>query len=276
MSFSQDLFWPWVQAMRQTSVQELRESAQPLRYPGAQEQASRDAEQVQALGMQTEGDWLIRHGLSGALDRRDDWMCVMGRTALLAAELDIRGCWPSTPFMALGTHWGAGMPVLADLCVKGRRPMFVYRQEPSHVFDAWSKTLSHILHMHALKRLGGSITLGGAYQRIMQALEAQATPVVLVDAPSEGRPTIEGRCHNFAIHIREGLLGMLAREQIPYVFYRCGFDPKTNQRQLEISPCHQETNVQCIADQAAQWLFDALQLDTAQWRLWMVAKGLIV
>lgn len=275
MSLVHNLIRPLGHALRRLSVNDLMRNEACLSYPGARSSALHDLAEAEAIGMKTDSDWLVRHALSSALDRRDDWMCTLGRICDLADEVEKVGAWPDQPFIALGTHWGAGMPTLADLCINHRCPKFVYRQEPDTVFQTRSQYWAHRLHLHALERLGGTITLGGAYQRIIGALSLSETPVVLVDAPAHGRPTLIGRAGDFAMPIRAGLLTMLSNENIPYVFYRCGFSPDTGQRQLSISPVYQGLKPQEIADQAVDWLKCALVIDSAQWRLWMIAKDLL-
>jgi len=99
--------------------------------------------------------------------------------------------------------------------------------------------------------------------------------VILVDAPADGRPTLTGISGSFTLNVRLGLLNMLCRERLPFVFYRCGFDPKTGRRQLWIGPETLEDDPQAIAHQAADHLARAFAIDTAQWRLWMVADALL-
>lgn len=275
MSLSSHLLLPAWQAWRRLAVFDQRFVHSALSFPGARALAERDQNQAQAMGYSSDRHWQARHALSPALDRRDDWMTVTGRSASLALEVEVSGQWPDQPFVALGTHWGAGLPTLAHLSTRGRRPIFVYREEPASVFKTSAERWAQALHLRALNILGGVITLGGAYAQIMAALEERATPVVLVDAPAEGRPTLLGRATRFQLAVRQGLLNMLTRERIPYVLYRCGFDPISGQRQLTIGPSVVPDDPQAIADHAACWLESALAVDSAQWRLWMVSQGLL-
>ena len=275
MSISSHLLLPAWQAYRRLAVFDKRFVDKAVAFPGARTLAERDQAAAQLMGYSSDKLWLARHALSPALDRRDDWLTVTGRSAELAAEVEVSGQWPDQPFIALGTHWGAGLPTLAHLSIRGRCPIFVYRQEPASVFKTRAERWAQGLHLRALNMLGGVITLGGASVQIMAALEKQATPVVLVDAPAEGRPTLLGRAAGFELAVRQGLLSMLTRERIPYVLYRCGFDPMSGQRKLSIAPSVVPEDPQQIADHAAGWLENALKVDSAQWRLWMVSEGLL-
>lgn len=245
------------------------------RFVGAKEAALAHQIIAKRHGFAIDEGWPLRHALTAALDRRDDWVGAFGSVARLSQDVAVSGHWPQAPFIALGTHWGAGMPTLAHLCAQGLKPRFVYRQEPESVWANSAAKAAHRLHLKAIDRFGGSIRVGGAYAQIMDALAEDATPVILIDAPADGRPTLTGRADTNHVRIRSGLLDMLCRERIQYVFYRCGFDPETGQRHLEIGPAQQPQSPQSIADQAARHLQRALALDSAQWRLWMVADALL-
>lgn len=275
MSFYRHLVLPALDACFKRSVNDPIFRAHAMHHPHAEALAKRDAELAKALGYHIDDQWVARHTLSPALDRRDDWLLATGRVSKLTDALEVIGQWPDEPFMALGTHWGAGMPTLAHLASLGRHPIFVYRAEPDTVFDGVAARWSHRVHLSAMHRVGGTITLGGAYQQIMDAMSEAKTPVVLVDAPAEGRPTLVGRADGFSLHLRAGLLHMLCRENIHFAFYHCGFDPNTGQRQLKIGPSQVASEPQQIADMAAGHLKSALTLDSAQWRLWVAARSLL-
>lgn len=275
MSLYRHLILPSLDAFFRRSVSDPVLRAHAKDHPHAQALAKRDAEVAEALGYRLDDEWVLRHVLSPALDRRDDWLLATGRASVLVDELEVVGAWPDEPFMALGTHWGAGMPTLAHLSLLGRHPVFVYRAEPDTVFGSVTERWAHRVHLKAMHKVGGTIMLGGAYQQIMDAMSDAKTPVVLVDAPAEGRPTIVGRADDFGLHLRAGLLHMLCREKIRFAFYHCGFNPANGQRQLTIGQSQVASEPQEIADGAARHLKSALDLDTAQWRLWVAARSLL-
>lgn len=275
MRLFQHLMLPCFDALFGRSVNDLTLRQHAWQHPGAQSLAMRDRCYATASGYPVDEGWMTRHALSPALDRRDDWLLAQGRWHALLDDVVVQGEWPSGPFMALGTHWGAGLPTLAHLASMQRRPCFVYRAEPASVHSGLAERWAHQLHLYALNKAGGVISLGGAYQKITQALQDNQTPVVLIDAPAEDRPTLAGRAGEFTLNVRQGLLNMLCQEQIRFAFYRCGFDPVTGQRQLFIAPSAVETQPQAIADAAAAFLREALALDSAQWRLWMVSEALL-
>ena len=275
VSLYQQLWQPLSDALlrRGPNASALRRHA--WTFYGARAAAKADQAAAAKFGFVSDDEWTMRHALTSALDRRDDWVGVLGSARRLSEDVVVTGHWPRSPFIALGTHWGAGMPTLAHLCVEGLKPRFVYRQEPASVWPSSAAKAAHRLHLQAIDRFGGSIRVGGAYTQIMSSLAAGATPVILMDAPAEGRPTLEGRGHRLRLQVRSGLLEMLCREQIRYAFYRCGFDPASGRRHLDIGPEHDPQTPQAIADQAALHLEQALMTDSAQWRLWMVARGLL-
>lgn len=275
VSTYQRLTLPFLDACRDYGVGDARFCEHAWAFPKAQEMAGRDQAAAQKLGHPTDPSWARRHVLSAALDRCDGWRLVCGRATRLIKDLEVVGQWPTQPFIALGTHWGAGLPTLAHLKESGAQPKFVYRQEPQTIFASRAERWAHGVHLRALEVCGGSITLGGAYAQILESLSVGATPVILVDAPAEGRPTLTGVCGSFTLNVRLGLLNMLCRERLPFVFYRCGFDPQTHRRQLWIGPEALADDPEAIAHQAAEQLRDAFAIDTAQWRLWMVADALL-
>ena len=275
VSLYHHLWLPFWDAVRGVSANADAFKRHAKAFPGAMDAAAAHQHSAMRHGFEVDDGWPLRSALTEALDRRDDWRGAWGSIDRLAHDVVVTGQWPKSPFVALGTHWGAGMPTLAHLCAHGLKPRFVYRQEPDSVFTGAAARLAHRQHLRAIDRFGGAIRVGGAYAQIMEALATGATPVILIDAPAEGRPTLTGRGHSIVLNVRSGLLDMLCREQIRCVFYRCGFDPKTGVRQLHIGPECLPTDPQAIADQAACHLDLALQFDSAQWRLWMVADALI-
>lgn len=275
VSIYQRLILPFLDARRGYGVDDARFCEHAWAFPNAQAMAQRDQQAAQKLGHEPDPDWVRRHVLSAALDRCDGWRLVRGQAARLMRDIEVVGQWPKQPFIALGTHWGAGLPTLAHLNQSGLGPKFVYRQEPQTVFRTRAERWAHGVHLRALEICGGSITLGGAYAQILESLNSGQTPVILVDAPADGRPTLTGQAPSFILNVREGLLNMLCRERLPFVFYRCGFDPKTGRRQLWIGSETLEDDPQAIANQAAEHLARAFAIDTAQWRLWMVADALL-
>lgn len=275
MTIYRQLVLPCLDAASKRGLTDPTFKSHAKAHPHANALAKRDAESARSLGYHIDEQWEMRHSLSPALDRRDDWLLATGQAAWLADEIDVVGQWPDQPFMALGTHWGAGMPTLAHLHVQDRAPVFVYRAEPDSVFAGMTERWAHRIHLRAMRQAGGTITLGGAYQQIMDAMANQQTPVVLVDAPAEGRPTLRGQSEGFGLTVRAGLLNMLCRESIRFSFYHCGFDPNSGQRRLTITESQIASEPQHIADMAAAHLRRALELDSAQWRLWMAAGALL-
>lgn len=275
MSIYQRLVLPFCDSRRRYGVEDAAFCQHAWVFPEAQQLAHRDQVQAASLGYVPDEHWARRHVLSAALDRCDGWRLVRDEAADLIDGLDVVGQWPQKPFIALGTHWGAGLPTLAHLKQCGLGPKFVYREEPPTVFRSWAERWAQAVHLKALEKCGGAITLGGAYAQIIDSLNANATPVILVDAPADGRPTLTGRSGSFTLNVRLGLLNMLCRERLRFVFYRCGFDPKNGRRQLFIGSEHVEDDPQIIADQAADHLAKAFALDSAQWRLWVVGASLL-
>jgi len=275
MDFYHQLILPWADAVRGLGANDKKFQAHAWRFPKAAEQAAKDQAVAKSLGYRIDDQWMMRHSMSPALDRRDDWLLVRGKAQALIDELEVTGQWPEGPFIALGTHWGAGLPTLAHLHIAKRHPCFVYRPEPAEVFVSRSQRWAHAIHIKAMEKMGGMIALGGAYRQIMDALASNKTPVILMDAPAEGRPTLTGSSAGYQLVVRAGLLQMLCKEGIRFAFYRCGFDPVGHKRQLHIDPVRLERSPQAIADVAAAHLKEALSVDAAQWRLWMVAASVL-
>jgi len=275
MSIYQRLLLPLFDSIASYGVDDARFCGHAWGFPYAQSMAHRDQAAAQKLGYDPDSDWARRHVLSAALDRCDGWRLVRGRAMRLMNDLDVVGQWPTQPFIALGTHWGAGLPTLAHLKESGRRAKFVYRQEPQTVFPSRAERWAQAVHLRALEACGGSITLGGAYAQILDGLNSGTTPVILIDAPADGRPTLTGHAGSFTLNVRLGLLNMLCREKLRFVFYRCGFDPITQRRHLWIGSEALEDDPQVIADRAAEHLARAFEIDTAQWRLWVVGTALL-
>ena len=245
-------------------------------YPGSVAESDQAARQASIAGFAVDGDWQRRRILAGALDRQDNFARLLGIRIASARRLDRDGEWPRGRFVALGLHWGAGFPVLEHMLDSGHQPAFVYRPEnpadlgctPHRIFDR--------LHLRALRGFGHCIPVGGAYRRIVDALDAGRVPVVLFDAPpgpSSRVVRLERSCGE--IILRVGLFRLLAEKQVPVVFFRCGQQVGARRRRLEIGPVVAAGQADELAARAADYLLETLDVDSAQWHLWPVADQVI-
>lgn len=245
-------------------------------FPDARAEAEASAAAARGLGFAVDAGWIERRLVSAALDRQDNFARLVGRSLIRPDRLEVRGSWPRGVFVALGLHWGTGFPVLEHLARQDRQPAFVYLPEPDSELVSLPARLYDRLHLRALAGFGNSIRVGGAYQRIVEALAAGRVPVVLFDAPATpGSSQIEQVRSGYRVSLRTGVLGLLAEKRVPYVFFRCAHRQAERRRVLEISPPGQSNAAAQIAGQAADFLLDALRGDSAQWHLWPAAGQLL-
>lgn len=245
-------------------------------FPGAQEESERAAARAIDTGFAVDPDWQHRHMLTAALDRQDNFARLLRARLADPARLETHGEWPRGRFVALGLHWGAGFPVLAHLLDSGRQPAFVYRPENPDDLGSVPQRIFNRLHLRSLHGFGHCIPVGGAYRKINQAVAAEQVPVILFDAPAIGTARVmEFHPSPYRVVLRSGLLQLLADQQLPFVFFRCGQKPGQARRLLEISRRHEATAAEQIGLRAAEFLLETLTRDSAQWHLWPAAEALI-
>lgn len=192
--------------------------------------------------------------------------------------LQVTGSWPAHGgFMALGLHWGSGFLVFPQLRQQGLEPYFVFR---ANVRDfntqGWIEQAYRRWRMASHQRwANGIMTGGGAYTKLVAAVQQGGVPVVLFDAPpgagqSREKLTVGGR----DCYISQGLVRLLTAQAIPFVLYRAGIDWDSGMRQLEISPLYHGHEVESLRPVLAQWLEQALNQQASYWLLWPQSQEL--
>jgi len=249
-----------------------------LSFPGALDAAHCAAQKAAQAGFLVDSDWVQRFVFSMAFDRQDVFSRLIGRSLIIPQRLEVSGYWPEGKFMALGLHWGSGFPVLEHLMQCGRSPAFVYRPENPKELESQPRRIRNHLHMRVLNGFGECIRVGGAYEKIMAALESDRVPVALFDAPAEqSAQTLQVNLSGYQLTLRRGLLHLLATQKVPFVFYRCGLRPEGSYslRVLSVSEVACSDDIEEIAAMAANFLLDALRHDAAQWHFWPGAESII-
>lgn len=247
-------------------------------FPGALEAGQLAAQRAANAGFAIDSEWMQRFMSGMALDRQDVFSRLMGRSLISSQSLAIDGLWPRGKFVALGLHWGAGFPVLEHLIKHGHQPAFLYRSEDPAPFDSLPKLIRRSLHMRALNSFGQCISVGGAYEKIKAAIEVGRVPVALFDAPAGGSAqTVQINVAGYLVRLRRGLLHLLAEQNLPFAFYRCGLDPSGSRsvRILKISEVMNSNDLLEIAHLAASFFIDTLNHDAAQWHFWPAGECIV-
>lgn len=106
----------------------------------------------------------------------------------------VSGAWPSADtcpsFIAVSTHWGAGLWSLWHLRQQGWQVSFVLENIDWSVVPCWRRWAAKI-RLACVKHLGTSVVLtGGAFARLNQVLQTPRQVVVLlIDAPRPSQYT---------------------------------------------------------------------------------------
>lgn len=245
-------------------------------FPGARLAAERASRKAAQVGFSVDVQWQYRHMMCAALDRQDNFARLIGRSLVSSDRLEVRGEWPTRPFVALGLHWGTGFPALEHLLQAGLQPAFVYRPEQAADLSSGAERLYDRLHLRALDGFGHCIRVGGAYRGIQSALAAGRVPVVLIDAPPQPQSSVCSLTANaWTMRFRSGLMQLLASEAIPFVMFRCWHPPTSATRRLDILTPQQLSMMSDIGQCWADFLLESLSIDGAQWQLWDEADSLI-
>lgn len=247
-----------------------------LGFPGAFAEAAAAEIVAAGSGFRTDADWQRRRLLVAALDRQDNMARLLHRAIAAPDRLEVRGCWPGGRFIALGMHWGAGFPALEHLLRAGHKPAFVYRPENPSELESWPDRCYDRLHLRALKGFGNSICVGGAYRRIIDALEAGCVPVVLFDAPpTTGSSSLMVVNGAYRLRLRAALFRLIVDQAVNCVFFRCGYQTGCPGRLLEIGSPVRSDDPKALAEAAADFMLKTLREDSAQWHLWPMADALL-
>lgn len=207
-----------------------------------------------------------------ALTRGDRWM---------RRHVRVEGEWPrADPFLAVTSHWGAGLWSLRHLHRAGNRARFLSRRlDPEELRpDPWLERYARLRVWMTARELGAPlIYTGGASAEIATTWARGQSVVALFDVPApEARSTIVLPLGRVAMRVPLGLLRLACEHRIPVLMFSVAVDHASGGRTLRIGTARTYDDPQTLGLELASHLERLLELDSAAWHLWPYAPALLL
>jgi len=223
-------------------------------------------------------EWKMRWKQVELLDVRDLYLMIFGRSRAVLAEIEFK--FPldaAKDRVMVGMHWGPSISLLKMLAVAGHIPALPYRPPARHALR--SRPFYYLFLKLACRYLVSTmheraVMIGGAGKRLNAMLDEPGSMVVVMDAPPmEGRPTLTTPVLNRDAVFNASFLNVLVDKQKEYVFYALSLHPDGSLRKkMELQGPRRSITAQAFLHSYADYLDQHLLSDSAQWRIWHVAK----
>ncbi len=184
--------------------------------------------------------------------------------------------WPSSQgYIALGLHWGTGVPALAALSRHNLNPRFVF-SDPKFSFSqqgflesAYKNIRRNWFHKIAD---GQAIVVGkNAFNEIELSVSDNHVPVILYDAPQNHKPekTIyKLKNKHFSYQIASGFVTIITSKAVPYVLFSYKLDINTGYRQARITKPKTVDDTNIFIKDLSNFFFENLDSDPSLWHFW--------
>lgn len=213
------------------------------------------------------------------VDHADLFLSLTRSARWLRRHMDVDGAWPERdPFLAVTSHWGAGLWALRHLRAAGRTARFLSRRlDVEADLDPRLAAYARLRVRGVARALGTPlIYTGGAAQAVQRSWAQGESIVALFDVPPEsGRRTISAPLGAGRISVPIGLLQLACAARIPVVTFAAGIDRRNRRRYLTIGPARVSDDPQRLVDMLARHLEGLLERDSAAWHLWPYAPALL-
>jgi hypothetical protein len=224
--------------------------------------------------------WLRDWKLLQFVDNADLFLSATRGERWIVRNVDVLGAWPTrSPFLALSSHWGAGLWALREMRRAGHRARFLLLRVDRDALAADRAYLAYIgARIRAVERATGApvIYTGGAASEIDAAWRKGTAVVALCDAPPPpGRSTLDGHAGRLAFTMPSGLMRLACERRMPVVWFAARVDRRTGRRRLEIETARVYADPRSMADSIAARLAALIASDSAAWHMWPYASQLI-
>jgi len=225
-----------------------------------------------------EAGWKMRWKQVELLDVRDLYLMIFGRSRSVLAEIEYDSpIATAKDRVIVGMHWGPSISLLKMLAEADLNPALPYRPPPPHAlrrrpfYYLFLKLACRYLVKTMHER---AVMIGGAGKKLNAMLDEPGSMVVVMDAPPmAGRPTFTTPVLNRDAVFNASFLNVLVDQQKEYMFYALSLHSDGSLRKkMELQGPFRSATAEAFLQRYAEFLDQHLLADSAQWRIWHVAR----
>lgn len=225
-----------------------------------------------------ESEWKTRWKQIEMLDTRDLFLITFGRSRAVLAEIEYATPLETAKDKAiLGMHWGPSLSTFKMMAAAGLNPAVPYRPAVRHALR--SRPFYYLFLRLAVRYLvktmnERAVEVGGAGRKLDAMLDQPGSVVVIMDAPPRAdQPTISSPVLGREAVFSAGFPKMLVEKEKEYMFFALSLHPDGSLRKrLELKGPFRSDSPQVFLQGFAGFLNQHLLADSAQWRIWHVAR----
>ena len=225
-----------------------------------------------------EKTWKSRWKQVEMLDVRDMYMMSFGRTRSVLAEIEC-----DMPLekvkdrVFIGMHWGPSISILKLLQVAGLEPALPFRRPEKDILKVrpFFYLFVTLAARHIVKTMGErAVPIGGAGKVLRAMMDQPGSVIVVMDAPPrQGKSTLSATVLGKNAVFDTGFPNILVDNKKEYVFYAISLQPGgLVRKKLELEGPFSSDEAQEFVQKYAGFLNRHLSADSAQWRIWHVAR----
>jgi len=224
-----------------------------------------------------EARWHWMRRLVTLIDHADFYLSRTRGNRWLARHVSVEGTWPSPDRAGIlcTFHWAAGMWGLRSLAHAGLYPHALVAPLDQAAFHgrvvlgryarARTAEVARVLRQDALD-------VSASLRPVIRALHEEQQIVAAVDVPADQAAASEPvTLLGMPARIPRGLLRLAVDQRTPVTVYLTGFDVRTGQRWVRVTPLGVYDDLSKLIDDAFQHLEAALKQDPAAWHFWSEA-----
>jgi hypothetical protein len=225
-----------------------------------------------------EKTWKARWKQVEMLDVRDLYMMSFGRTRAVLGEIECDTAVDCVKDRVLiGMHWGPSISILKLLQVAGLDPALPFRRPEKEILKIrpFFYLFVTLAARHIVKTMGErAVPIGGAGKVLRAMMDQPGSVIVVMDAPPRrGKSTLKTAVLGKDAIFDAGFPTILADNRKEYVFYAISLQPGGRVRKkLELEGPFSSVDAQEFVQKYAGFMDRHLSSDSAQWRIWHVAR----
>jgi len=224
-----------------------------------------------------EEKWKVRWKQVEMLDVRDLYMINFGRIRSIQSEVE---CDTALDIVKgrflIGMHWGPSISILKLLQLAGLSPAVSFRQPEKLIFRIrpFYYLFVSMAARYIVKTMDVPDASAGAGKVLRSMMGQAGTAIVVMDAPpTEGRSTLKATVLGKNAIFDAGFPAILVDKKKEYVFYAMSLQAGDSLcKKLELHGPFSSNEAQEFLQNYADFLDRHLAVDSAQWRIWHVAK----
>lgn len=228
------------------------------------------------LDISDERQWIAEYRVTILLDHIDLWLSILAPHRFYR-HMKVHNQLPeSGPFIVMGMHWGAGLPILRELHRSAPETVYILRERAKHEMQRrWFRRhyiqyrRGHLEKLFPNKRYSP----GGYPRMLIKTLQAQHSILMLADVPAAiGEKSAELEMLGEKISISTGLLQLITKMNIPVVFFNVDIASDSGQRVLRLEQAKNYADQSELLEDIQAMFNQRMSEQSSAWQLWFVAN----